>query len=661
MKRLKLIIIFFFIAIVIPLGYIVLKTYHGLRQEESAQFRYFAETLFDSMENEMAAIVRNEENRAVHEYNYDYRIGGTENALDERKRSPLSTEPVKEYILGYLQNNPDGSFQTPLVRAEQDLSTEESMVFNELKDINTVFNQRKFTISEVKPAPVPSAPPMASVPPKEAGKSSFAGKYLNVEKTPESRKYLGTKQKRIEQITKSQALSLTQTPQTLTAQKAARKSEAEGQKKAVSGAAAEMPSLAASGGLAFDASSNMDAIEMESAPWDDVQEETAPKPGAPVTTNFQVEVAPFQSVFISKEIIFIFRRIMIDQQIYRQGFALKVKPFFSYLAGAHFENQPMARFANLRFNIIDNGMENEIFRSGTPVNQDNHILVRSFPMPYNFITASLSCDSLPASTGRRPLNVILMVLMTVIFLGFIAIYQSARTIVDLSERRSKFVSSVTHELKTPLTNIRMYIEMLELGIAGNKDREQEYFEILGSESERLSRLITNVLELSKLEQKQRFFNYQTGNFKDVIREVETAMRPKLMADGFVFVAQHHIKSHFTYDREVMIQVLINLIENSIKFGKSGTSRELTLGVHQSEDRTLISLSDTGPGIPKSALKKVFNDFYRVDNTLTRTTGGTGIGLALVRKFVTAMGGAVSAANNGGPGCTITITLPREKS
>ena len=107
----------------------------------------------------------------------------------------------------------------------------------------------------------------------------------------------------------------------------------------------------------------------------------------------------------------------------------------------------------------------------------------------------------------------------------------------------------------------------------------------------------------------------------------------------------------------MLQVLINLIENSMKFGKSASRREISIRTGRDEDGAKIMVSDTGPGIPRRDLKKVFDDFYRVENSLTRTTGGTGIGLALVKKFVRLMGGSVTAANNEGPGCTITITLP----
>jgi signal transduction histidine kinase len=107
----------------------------------------------------------------------------------------------------------------------------------------------------------------------------------------------------------------------------------------------------------------------------------------------------------------------------------------------------------------------------------------------------------------------------------------------------------------------------------------------------------------------------------------------------------------------MVQVLINLIENSLKFGKMASPKEIRVHTRQEGDRVKIMVSDTGPGIPRQALKKIFDDFYRADTSLTHTTRGTGIGLALVKKFIHLMGGTVTAANNDGPGCTITISMP----
>jgi signal transduction histidine kinase len=199
--------------------------------------------------------------------------------------------------------------------------------------------------------------------------------------------------------------------------------------------------------------------------------------------------------------------------------------------------------------------------------------------------------------------------------------------------------------------------MLEHGIAADPEREMEYYRILGSESARLSRLINNVLEFSKLEKRQRQLELREGTLEEVFAEVRDVMQERLRQDGFTLTVENGLDRPFRYDREVMVQVLINLIENAVKFGKSASRREISVRVRREGDRVVMRVADTGPGIPRHALKKIFDDFYRVDNDLTRTTKGTGIGLALVKRFVEAMGGHVSAANNDGPGCTITITLP----
>jgi signal transduction histidine kinase len=241
--------------------------------------------------------------------------------------------------------------------------------------------------------------------------------------------------------------------------------------------------------------------------------------------------------------------------------------------------------------------------------------------------------------------------------GLYVIYRSVNSIVAMSERRSEFVSSVTHELKTPLTNIRMYIEMLEQGVASSPEKEQEYLSVLTRESGRLSILINNVLELARLEKKTRRFNMQKNSISSVFSEIASTMEQNLTQEGFSLHIEETSAEDFVFDREVLVQILMNLIENSIKFGRESTVKRITLRSQVRSGFIDISVADTGPGIPRKELSKVFDDFYRVDNSLAKTTGGTGLGLALVKKFVTAMGGRVVAANNKERGCAITISLP----
>jgi two-component system sensor histidine kinase VicK len=136
------------------------------------------------------------------------------------------------------------------------------------------------------------------------------------------------------------------------------------------------------------------------------------------------------------------------------------------------------------------------------------------------------------------------------------------------------------------------------------------------------------------------------------------MREKLRQDGFVLNVAREGVDTFDYDREAMIQILIDCIDNSIKFGGQSERKEIAISLRQRGDRVEIAISDAGPGIPRHALKNVFDDFYRIDNSLTRKTQGAGIGLSLVKQLAAAMGGGVKASNNTpGPGCAITVDLP----
>jgi signal transduction histidine kinase len=631
MKRLKALILIFLLAVSLPLAYVAWQSYQSLAQEERAELRFFSEAVFDEMEKEMADLVQREENRAVDEYN-----AAPDRENDGLPASSLSRPPREAYILGYLQNNPDGSFQSPLVPDLGRVARDKRKLVASLKETNTIFNRKKFDLPEKPPAPESRLSEKDLIKIKKK-KDLFAERYISKQQANEQKSYLGQKSVRKEKITSRQAMRISKE---------------------------EIPSSDAAGAARQRASAPAAAAEMESVPGS-LRQRTDANRAAPSTAtppseddlSFQVEVAPLQSIFISRGRFFIFRRIAVNNQIYRQGFVLESDAFLRHLAATYFEPQPMARFTGLGLQVRENGSQRESLTAGVQPQRAEIITRRTFPAPFDFLSATLSAASPPPSPVRKTLGIALWLLGFFMLAGLVAIYKSTRTVVDLSERRAQFVSSVTHELKTPLTNIRMYIEMLEQGIAATPEREQAYFQILGRESARLSRLINNVLELSKLEKKQRRFDLRPGRLDDVLTEVRGVMAHKLEQEGFALEIVQENPPEFPYDREVLVQVLINLIENSIKFGASQPEKRITVSTRAQDGWACVAVADTGPGIPRHALKKVFDDFYRVDHKLTRSTGGTGIGLALVKKFITAMGGRVQATNNPGPGCTITLKLP----
>ena len=646
MKRLQILILIFCVTLSVPLGYFVLRTYRGLEHEETATLNFFANALLDEMEKALEGLVQMEEARAIDEYNFYMSPPG---GRHEDNRSPLSHLPAQQYILGYFQNNPDGSFQTPLVQSGKPIAADRKDAVAQLESANRIFNRKRTAVSDK--IAVPPALELAEA--EQQQQSGFAQKYLDLTRSQKPKARLGQKEKRFEKVTAAQAENVARQEVGQAARSPAPSAVAFSKTSPAPGVTAEDSLLEGDKDRPAKKYERREPYPVEPKA-DALREGKAQTRGE---ENFQVEVAPMQSVLVGADQMFIFRRIMIDQKIYRQGFILKMRAFLKHLAQNYFITQPMADYTNLRLQVVDQGREIAMVQGGVSTHNPKFILNRTFPSPFAFLNATLSSDEIPRSTGRNTLMVMMVVLVAIFLIGLFAIYKSTRTIIDLSERRSQFVSSVTHELKTPLTNIRMYIEMLEQGIARDTEREQEYFQIINSEGSRLSRLINNVLDLAKLEKKQRSLNLTRGTFEEVVAEVQTVMQAKLRQEGFTLkIVQEDIRP-FNYDREAMIQVLINLIENSIKYCRSAPIKEITIRICQEPKRIKIAVSDHGPGIPRHALKRVFDDFYRVDNALARKTRGTGIGLALVKKFIKLIGGNVTAENNPEGGCTIIISLP----
>jgi len=678
-RRLKKFIIIFCLALAIPLGYFIIRTHEGLRQEEMGELRFFTETLLDRMEEDLDELVRREESRSIDEYSY-YLSGPSEEKKSQDElpvRSPLSKVVQEDYILGYFQIGPDGAMQTPLLQNQVVVPVVLQPVVYEMRRLAASFNGEKSGEMERK-VPTPKVTAVADK--KDAKQYGIGSRYLKAEQYTKKKSQLGREKKRIEKVSAAQVKNITQQSfvneetkvllekrDVSSVAKEERKDDVwEGEEGMVEDSSGVVPESDSKKYDHFSIFSRKQGSVESRRDVDDEYEIASrtplrmPETGNELRTDtYRVEVDPLQSVEIDANHVFIFRRIVLDDHIYRQGFVLKIKEFLDHLGNKYFRGQPLARFASLNLSAAGpNGLVwTSFFGDSISGAESVFHLRRVFPRPFSFISAGVSCDEVPESAGRKTVVIMMGILAGVVLLGLLAIYRSAWVVMEMSRRRTGFVSSVTHELKTPLTNIRMYIEMLEHGIAGSEEREADYFRILRSESERLTRLINNVLEFSKLEKKQRRMQPIQGNLDEVVAEVRDVMGEKLKREGFSFFVEKSEYPSFYYDREAMIQILINLMDNSIKFGKNSSEKKVVLAIGEHKGRVRITLSDTGPGLPASALKRIFEEFYRVDNSLTRSTKGTGIGLALVKKLTVAMHGEVGAENNSGTGCTITLSLP----
>ncbi|MFL5274516.1 MAG: ATP-binding protein [Anaeromyxobacteraceae bacterium] len=230
---------------------------------------------------------------------------------------------------------------------------------------------------------------------------------------------------------------------------------------------------------------------------------------------------------------------------------------------------------------------------------------------------------------------------------------------ELDRLKSNFLATMSHELRTPLTSVIGYSEMMLEGLGGSLTPEQrEYVGIIMEKGENLLQLITSILDITKIE---------AGRVRLVLSEVELG---QLMRDALSTVLPHARKRGVTLsceppanlpkvhcDREKMRQCLINLVSNAVKFTAAGG--RVTVGAEVvSGDRVALFVTDTGIGIPREHLDKVWDVFYQVDGSSTREYGGAGLGLAIVKSFVEAHGGEVQVRSQAGEGSTFTILLPQ---
>ena len=243
--------------------------------------------------------------------------------------------------------------------------------------------------------------------------------------------------------------------------------------------------------------------------------------------------------------------------------------------------------------------------------------------------------------------------------GLVAIYRLTRSELNLAKKRQDFISAVSHELKTPLTSIRMYAELLQNSWVANEEKKQKYYNQIASEADRLTRLIQNVLNLSKLDGDR--WNVQLS--KD---------RPKAVLDDFVATYSKNVEKHgfeltvssdtdvrditLMMDRDAIMQILMNLVDNSLKFSKDADYKMIVIELRIKDTDVYLAVRDYGPGIPPAEMKKVFQEFYRVENEMTRRTSGTGIGLSMVKKLCTLTNMKIEM-ENANPGLRTKIHFP----
>ena len=376
------------------------------------------------------------------------------------------------------------------------------------------------------------------------------------------------------------------------------------------------------------------------------------------THSMEAEIDFFQAIVDSNYIIF-HRTVRRGPDVFIQGFIVEARAYLT--------------------NLVKNEIEK--YKGVTKGNQQDPLVLAFFHKNKAFvafgernnITTELLSESLQAplsdikfkmyTTQRAPGGEFVLfigfLMLAVLAIGLISIYHVTQSRVKLAAKRQDFVSAITHELKTPLTAIKMYAELLQNSWVASEEKKQKYYGQIASEADRLSRLIQNVLNLSKLDGNRWNVQLRMDKPKKVLDDFISTYSKNVEKQGFELTVSSDTDADnisIMIDRDAIMQILMNLVDNSLKFSKNADYKMINVELRIKGTDMYLAVRDYGPGIPPNEMKKVFQEFYRVENEMTRQTSGTGIGLSMVKKLCTLCNMNIEL-ENANPGLRTKIHFP----
>ena len=644
-RRLQILLTLFFIALAAPTVVLIWQAYSQLKWEAFHQHRGVAEELTQRIDSQLNDMIRAADSRSFADYSFLV-VTGDPNAKFVQ-RSPLSAYPVSASlpsVLGHFQVDSQGAFSTPLLPA----------VGSKVGDLgisDSEFVERQRLAQEIQVVLADNRLVQAQA---DAGLRRAVGKSVAApatvleeekEKADEFRDYdqavfdeLNQRQNETDRVRK---FALNETLDM-------KSEDAEGE-------VAEQQGLAG----AFESSPGRSKRREQIAlPESVLPAEEEPISNLPASSSlristFESEIDPLEFSLLDSGHFVLYRKVWRDSERYIQGFVVDQAAFLQETIGSQFAGTALSGMADL--NVTYEGVALSVFNgnstyrySNTATGLDGELLYRNrLTAPLDSLELIFSINHLPAGAGAGVLGWVTLVLSLVFLGGFTAVYRVGLSQINLAQQQQDFVASVSHELKTPLTSIRMYGEMLKEGWADDEKR-QRYYEFIHDESERLSRLISNVLQLARISRNEPQFDMQPVAVGELMSNTESKIASQVERAGFElrFIQDESVNdATISIDEDCFTQIIINLVDNAIKFSKDAKEKAVEVRCKRvANDQIVFSVRDFGPGVPRDQMKKIFELFYRSESELTRETIGTGIGLSIVYQLTTAMGGSVDLVN-----------------
>ncbi len=571
MKRIKFIFISTFLVVAIPVAILLGSSYTQLKTGAQYAYREHAYLVLQMSNQKIHNDLAVEEQRSYSDYRFIRTVpvlGGEEVTI-----SPLAEMPVRSQypgIIGYFQLFADGSVQTPVLPDGflENIALEDRFAREKVRKELKSIIQKL----DIRVQPVSMATSKA-----DADSSNSILNKLYEQNLKFNSKKVGQFETRIEQS------SLKET-------------------------------------FVFD---------VESARMQRLYDQRSQQDSTVSASNVMVvKIEPFQATF-NKEFLVFYRNVTRGNERFIQGFVVRIKDYFEAIVKKENIFEPQSQELLLEFATISA----PLFSFGERKQKATRIFEAPLQYPLDKMLLFVNLSQVSSTPGEWMILLFGVLLYAILGGGMFAAYRLMQGQVQLAMRRQNFISAVSHELKTPLTAIRMYAEMLQNSWIANEEKRKKYYSLISSETERLSRLIQNVLNLSKLDRNGWNVQIKPDNPKHVLDAFVSAYGKNIENNGFDLTVSCDINNmNIPMDRDAIMQILMNLVDNSLKFAKNSQYKMIELRLTMQNDDIYFAVRDYGPGIPSNEMTKVFDEFYRVEDEMTRRTKGTGIGLSMVKKL-----------------------------
>lgn len=688
-RRLEFLLSIFFLALAVPTGVLIWQAYGQLKWEAYYQYRGMAEELTRRIDESLLKQIVEAERRSFADYAFLVVAGDP--SANFLQRSPLAAYPVEtglSGVIGYFQVDAEGDFSTPLLPPE---GTEAASVgidaaeyaerlelADRLRDIlsdNRLVRHRPARLESRRAgeagatddhaAPTGMSGREAAEPPA-AGYSQRIFDDLGKYPSGVAAVSASDEKDRVDRDAGRQTAAPREQEvigkvADLNLEPAYRDKLERLEEETVRTVAAPQPGLRTK-------RTEQTALPEAGIPGDEASFSMDADRGGLRISTFESEVDPFEFSLLDSGHFVLFRKVWRERQRFIQGILIDPDVFLEAAIADRFEEAALAQMSELVIAYYDDVLRSPggqaVGYRGSLEELEGTLLYRGrLSAPLDSLGLIYSVRHLPPGPGARVLGWVILVLTAVFLGGFYALHRLARGQLRLARQQQDFVSAVSHELKTPLTSIRMYGEMLKEGWAG-EDKRQQYYEYIHDESERLTRLISNVLQLASITRVDTNLAMRSATVGELMDGVEAKVSSQVQRAGFEAVFDRDERAEgavVLIDKDCFLQIVINLVDNAVKFSAGASDTKIEIGSRLfGNTRVVFRVRDFGPGVPRNQMKKIFELFYRSENELTRETVGTGIGLAIVHQLTLAMNGSVDVVNRD-PGAEFRVSFPIDAS